>query len=37
MTVSITETTWRDRVMRKCGQSLDVKQPFWERRTSSDE
>jgi D-sedoheptulose 7-phosphate isomerase len=31
MTTAITETTWRTRVMRKCGESVEVKETFLSR------
>jgi D-sedoheptulose 7-phosphate isomerase len=31
MTVTPTETSWRDRVMRKCGESVEVKEKFLDR------
>jgi len=31
MTPAITETTWRDRVMHKCAESVEVKQTFFDR------
>ncbi|GAC1435648.1 MAG: D-sedoheptulose 7-phosphate isomerase [Thermoanaerobaculia bacterium] len=31
MTTALTQTTWRERVMRKCGESVEVKQKFLDR------
>ena len=35
MTTTSTETTWRARVMRKCGESVEVKQKFLDRNADS--